>query len=255
MWVNLTTCETWDKSLTHRPVPIILTSYHRPKTFQRCLESLVKATRHPIYIIDNSEGGLDKELAKASTHSNVLVIQNPKNIGKPSSIREHWGMIPQGQWFITMDPDVIIPPNGIQNLINSANKLCENGYQVGVMTPALTQHNRTWEHQMQTRNLVMHNWTEMRKIENGIFCNSTLAGCLMLVNNLFFNEIGGFPGTRLYNDDDGWLCNQSIKSGLMNVLNSRVICEHDLSEESPEYRSWKDRNATQQVDLSGHWDR
>lgn len=254
MWVNLTTCKAWDRSLTLKPVPIVLTSYHRPKTFERCVTSLVRATHQPIYIIDNSQSKIDELLDWAQNDLGITVIRNSENLGKPTSIRSHWFRIPQGQWFITMDPDVIIPENGIDELISYANQMSEEGYQIGIMCPALWQEKRTWERQLDKRNLVMHNWSEMAPLKDKIYFNSTLAGCLMLVNNLFYNEIGGFNGLRMYNDDDGWLCNESIKHGLLNIINSKIICEHDLSEETPGYRAWKDRNATQQNDPLGHWD-
>ena len=224
MWVNLTTCRTWDKSLTHRPVPIILTSYHRSKTFERCVASLVEATHQPIYIIDNSQGKIDDILNWAQNDLNIKVIRNKENLGKPTSIRKHWNKIPQCQWFITMDPDVIIPKNGIEDLIDNANLMLREGYQVGIVTPALTETGHDWKKQKEEKDLVMHHWNEMIQLKPEIYFNSGLAGCLMLVNNLFYNHIGGFNGQRLYNDDDGWLCNESLKSGLMNILDSRVIC-------------------------------
>lgn len=250
---NLQTFKTWDKSLSSKSVPVVITSYHRPTTFIRCVKSVLKATHHPIYVIDNSEGQLRSELAWAEENG-IQVFVNPKNIGKPSSIRKFWNKIPQHQWFITMDPDVIIPENGIDALLNKANELCENGYPIGLSVPAIEQKGRIWQRQLETKNLVMHNWTEMRRLQENIYLNSTIAGCLMVVNTLLYNHLKGFPGTRLYNDDDGWLCNQSIKSGLMNIIDSRIIIEHDLTEETPDYREWKDRNSKQQIDPQGLWD-
>ena len=215
---------------------------------------MVESTHQPIYIIDNSQGELDEQLDWAEYDLKITVIRNRKNLGKPTSIRNNWSRIPNSQWFITMDPDVIIPENGIDTLISDANALSEAGYRIGVMAPALFQENRTWEKQIDKQNLVMHNWVEMSTIYPKIYHNSALAGCLMLVNTTFYNHIGGFKGIKKYNDDDGWLCNESIKCELLNVLNSRVICEHDVSEETPEYRLWKKRNFIQQVDLLGHWD-
>lgn len=254
MWVNLTTCRTWDKSLTHSPVPIVLTSYHRPKTFERCVTSVVRATRQPIYIIDNSQGKIDEQLRWAQEDLGIKIIRNSENLGKPTSIRRHWSKIPQGQWFITMDPDVIVPENGIDDLIYCANSMSEEGYQIGIICPALEQKGRIWAKQLEKKNLVMHNWNEMTRIKQDVYFNSSLAGCLMLVNNLFYNHIGGFIGCRMYNDDDGWLCNESVKHGLLNLINSNVICEHDLSEETSGYRTWKDRNSTLQIDQLGYWD-
>lgn len=254
MLVNLTTCETLDRSLIRKPVPIIITSYHRPITFGRCLDSVINNTNNPIYIVDNSNGKLNAQLQWASTFDNVIVWRNPKNIGKPASIKRHWHKIPKSQWFITMDPDVIVPDNGIQQLVNDANNLITCGYPIGIMAPAISECNIDWSTQLSNHELIMHEWNKLRQLVPLIYYNQNLAGCLMLVNSLLYNHIGGMPGTRLYNDDDGWLCNQSLKSGLLNVINSRVICEHDLSEETPGYRSWKDRNAYHQTDLEGHWD-
>lgn len=254
MLVNLTTCEIWDNSLTYSHVPIVLTSYHKPKTFKRCVDSLLSATRQHIYIIDNSQGHIDKELLWAEKHQTITIYRNDKNIGKPSSIRKHASILKNSRWFVTMDPDVIIPPNGIDNLISTADKLCQDGYQIGLVVPALIQNNRSWDNQLRSKNLVMHNWDHMHQISPNIFYNHALAGCLMLVNTLFYNNIGGFTGTRLYNDDDGWLCNQSIKNGLMNIIDGNIICEHDITEESIGYIEWKKSNSIIQRDLKGYLD-
>lgn len=238
----------------HGNIPIIVTSYHRPKTFVKCLNSVLKATSKYIYVIDNSCGKIDKELSLYEGLNNVKIIRNKENIGKPQSINKHFDSMNVGRWFITMDPDVIIPKNGIDDLINKADELVDGGYPVAILCPCISDYDGDWLNQITNNSMKMHQWSEMYKIERDLYINTSLAGCLMIVNTNFFEHISRFNTKKLYNDDDGYLCNLSKTCNMINVIYSKVKCVHDNSENEDGYVKWKERNFYRKIDNYGFWD-
>lgn len=236
--------------------PVVVTSYHRPKTFVKCLNSVLDATSNNVVVIDNSVGKLDLELQRYHHNSRVRIIKNPSNIGKPASINKHFESIGSGRWFITMDPDVIIPAGGIDRLIQQANNLVDDGYPIAIACPAIVNGDDgdDWDNQIKRRSMNMHYWSEMYEIEPNIYMNRSLAGCLMLVSTEFFKSIGMYSAEKLYNDDDGYLCYNSVIANMINVICSDVRCVHDNSENAGGYMEWKMRNFDKQVDTQGYWD-
>lgn len=234
--------------------PIIITSYHRPKTFVKCVNSVLDATNKNIYIIDNSCGKIKMELSIYSHIDRIEIIENSKNIGKPQSINKYFDVINVGRWFITMDPDVIIPKNGIDHLINRANELVNSGYPVALLCPSIADNNYDWQNQLKNRHMKMHQWSEMYQIEKDTYINASLAGCIMVVNTNFFEKIGRFNTEKLYNDDDGYLCNLSKINNMINVICGDIKCIHDESENVAGYRKWKQDNFYKKKDDKGFWD-
>lgn len=256
MLVSLTNFQIWAKSELPK-VPIILTTYHRKEAFKKCILPLYNSTDQPIYIIDNSCGGLDKELLWAKTLSeNITIFKNNKNIGKAASIQLYYKEIAKDtQWFISMDSDIIVRSNDIDNLIKSGNELLKKGYPVSLLAPALNSGNNPILEQIKNNQLDTHKIGTMYHLENGLYINEFLAGCLLLINTLFFNEIGGFKQQKIYGGDDGELSKITKQNEMISVLNTNVECVHYRLDETKEYIKWKKDNITKpSSDQVGHLD-
>ena len=242
MLVNLTNCKTWDKSSTHS-TPIIIVTYNREEALRKCLLSLYNTTDHPIHIIDNSCGSIDSTLEWAKTLSNKIHInKNDQNIGKAASIQKHRDIIGKSQWFISMDPDVIVKKNDINTLIKSANCLLEKSYPISLLAPTLNSGDNSFKKQIETGVLDMHKIGSIFHLENGLYINEYLAGCLLLINRVFFDEIGGFKQQRIYGGDDGELSKLTLQNNMISVLNTNVECQHYRLDETEEYITWKKNN-------------
>jgi hypothetical protein len=220
----------------------------------KCLNSVIRATSGRIIVIDNSNGKIDDELDIADEMNRVMVIRNEKNIGKPASISKYYKLINPNGWFITMDPDVIVPVNGIDKMIVSANNLLDRKFPVAVCCPAIINEPDDWDSQLESKHMNMHIWDEMFEISNGLYINTPLAGCMMLVNSMFYEFIGGFKNDKLYNNDDGYLCNLSNINNCINIIDSNIRCIHDNTENEPGYIEWKERNFYCKNDDIGYWD-
>ena len=161
MLVNLTNCKTWDKSSTPS-IPIIIVTYNRQKAFEKCLNALYNTTNQPIYIIDNSCGALDQSLNWAKTLSNnITIFKNDKNIGKAASIQNHYHVVGKSKWFISMDSDIIVKENDIDQLIKSANNLLDKSYPVSLLAPVLNSGNNPFKTQVENNVLDTHKMGSM----------------------------------------------------------------------------------------------
>lgn len=199
-------------------------------------------------------GKIDEAISLYNNIDRIRIIKNRSNIGKPASINKYFDYVGAGRWFITMDPDVIVPENGIDILIKQTNNLVNDGYPIAISCPAIVSDDNSWDLQIENKSMAMHYWSEMYEIEKNMYINQSLAGCLMLVSTEFFRSIGMYAANKLYNDDDGYICNKSVISNMINIINSNVKCIHDNSENEIGYEQWKIRNFNQQVDKNGYWD-
>lgn len=253
MLISLTNCQIWDKSKSNN-VPIIIVTYNREEAFKKCILSLYNSTNRSIYIIDNSEGKLDDTLNWASQLSkNIKIIKNNKNIGKAASIKKHDYLLKNSQWFITMDPDVIVNNDDIENLIKSANYLLNKGYPISLLSPALNSGNNPISQQITTKQLDTHKIGTMFHLENGLYINEYLAGCLLLVNTLFYNIIGGFTQLKLYGCDDGELSKKAIQTETLSILNTNIECIHYRLDETPDYIQWKIDNIKESAENQSNY--
>ena len=254
MLVSLANCKTWDRSSTHN-TPIIIVTYHREEAFRKCLLALYNSTNHPIYIIDNSCGSLDVSLKWAESLSeNITIFKNDNNIGKAASIQKHCNIIKKSRWFISMDPDVIVKNNNINDLISSANYLLEKSYPISLLAPVLNSGNNPFEKQLKNGVLDTHKLGSMYHLENGLYINEYLAGCLLLINRQFFDEIGGFKQQKIYGEDDSELSRLSLQNNLISVLNTNIECEHYRLDETQEYITWKINNIKEPTIQKGFLD-
>lgn len=254
MLINLMNYNVWDKSLINDSVPIIITTYHKKETFKQCFLTLSKHNKNPIYIIDNSCGKIDDLLENIKSYDNTTIIKNDKNLGKATSIQNNYkDIILKYQWFISMDPDIIISAKDIQKLLDDANYLINKNYPISMMSPIINDGHSKLE-QLSNESLDMHKWGNMYSIGNNWFINEYLAGCVLLINTLFFVKNGGFTNLQLYGGDDGELCKNSIKNNMISVLNANIECKHCRDEETEEYQNWKLNNIRDKQIQKGFWD-
>lgn len=253
MLINLINYSIWDKSLISDKIPIIITTYHKRATFEKCYSLLSKHNKNPIYIIDNSNGNLDESLDEIK-NKNVKIIKNSKNIGKAASIQENYkNLILEYQWFISMDPDVLVSNDDIDILLKNANQLLHSGYPISIIAPIINDGNCKKD-QLQSRKLDMHKWGSMHEITDGLYINEFIAGCLILINTNFFVKNNGFKNKQLYGGDDGELCKNSLKDNLVSIIDTNVELLHCREEEPEEYKQWKIKHIKEKHLQKGFWD-
>ncbi|MDC0856989.1 glycosyltransferase family 2 protein, partial [Candidatus Nitrosopelagicus sp.] len=115
-------------------VSIIVLNYNAGQLLLNCVDSLKKSTYSnlEIIVVDNisSDGSQTKCKEK---FPNIRLIQNKKNLGycggNNIGIKEA-----KGEYIVILNPDTIIEPNCIEELISAQNKFGEGLYQPKILS-------------------------------------------------------------------------------------------------------------------------
>lgn len=245
-------------TIDYDPINIITISYFRPNDFKTCIESVISNTTLPYHltIIDNSFGILEHELKRFEDHG-INIIRNNTNLGKAGSFKRWYPQIIENntnKYFISLDADVIVPQNWLEGLYRS---LTEIKMDIGAIAPVLTE-GETFEEQVKNKCLTMHGGTNgfatMRKISEHVYYNHITAGPLLLMEKKFYESIGGYPGDRVYGNDDCYICGESKRRNRFIGFTTLVECMHSRTDETDAYKKWKVENINIAGARNGHWD-
>lgn len=241
-------------------IEIIGVSYHRPRDFSVCIDSVLQHTDLPfnLTIIDNSVGAIDDTIRKLPEH--VRIIRNQENIGKGRSFKKWYHTIMNGKkpkYLVSLDCDIKVPPEWLSNLIRASYK---TDMKLGAIAPvSLRSENDSFEEQLRSKNICMHGgpkgFRTKKEIAPGLFYSIDTAGSVFLIDREFYESIGGYPGTSLFGHDDGFICGKANKRQRFIGFTSDVSCVHLKQDDTDGYRNWK-RSSVNKVEVrSGHWDR
>lgn len=101
-------------------VSVLITTFNSAKFIARCLESLQRQTYQAleIIVVDNDSTDRTRTLLQASP-ANLRVILNESNVGFAAA-QNQAARIAKGEWLLSLNPDVILAPDFIANLIMAA---------------------------------------------------------------------------------------------------------------------------------------
>jgi glycosyltransferase involved in cell wall biosynthesis len=240
---------------------VIMISYFRPNDFRRSVESVLNNTVCPFHlsIIDNSHGGLDKELDEAETDPRVTTYRNEANLGKGAGVNRWYRKITEGSsvdHFVSIDSDILVPPKwllGLKRALLEVRKVM----RAGIIAPAIVnRRGRSWTDQVASGRLNMHQMGHFKetKFYPGLYYNRYTAGPLFLIDRPFFEQAGLYYDKQLYGADDGMLCRAAASAERFIGIDSHVEVKHLDGDSTEGYLDWKRRNIKRDVDQRGHWD-
>lgn len=239
------------------PTQIIMVSYFRPNDFRKSVDSILINTSCPfhLYIIDNSHGGLDKELDQVETDPRVTTYRNDNNLGKGAAVNKWYQKIMGGSslsHFVSIDSDIQVPPGWLLELKRALSWV----QKPAMIAPAIvSKPGNTFKKQLENQRLDMHRMGNLYQVDyNGLFYNRYTAGPLFLIDRKFFESVGLYYQDQLYGADDGKLCKAAAKQNRFIGINSNVEVLHLNEDSTEDYNEWKRRNITKDVDQCGHWD-
>jgi GT2 family glycosyltransferase len=237
-------------------VQLIMVTYHRPKELVQCVTSIQRNTPDPYHLslIDNSGGALDNTLA---TFSNITIYHNPHNLGKGRGFMKWYDKIisrSDSNHFISIDPDLIVPPDWLRTLQITANRVRYTN-KMGIIAPIIMKDKTdTTAIQLQRQQLTMHRRTpESAFVTPTLLRNRHTAGPLFLIDRDFFESVGGYSQTQLYGNDDGELCKAAMKQKRFVGITTDVEVLH-LDNNDEGYKQWKKDNITGDVTGLGYYD-
>jgi len=174
-------------------------------------------------IVDNSNSRHLNEIVK--DFENIKIIISKKNLGygKAANLAVSYA---KTSLILTVNPDLILNIDGIQNLINEYQKDAEN---IGILSPSLYDEKKqrrtngtvTYLNQLKGKKV----FNDTKNLPEGNMCCEFLEGCCYLINRNFFNKLGGFDERFFMYFEDTDLCDRSIKNGkyIMEIPSSKFI--------------------------------
>ncbi len=103
-------------------VSVTIVTYNSGRFIKRCLESVL-AQRYPlkeVLVIDNASTDGTVDILDQFT-DRVRIVYNDENIGFSAAQNQAIGLS-NGEWILTLNPDVLLMPNFIQSLVDAGNR-------------------------------------------------------------------------------------------------------------------------------------
>lgn len=198
-------------------VSIVILNYNSGDYLQNCLESIYKSDYENFEVIVVDNNSHDKSYLKCKKFQNLILIENPKNVGFSEGnnigIRKA-----KGEYIVILNPDTIVTKSWLSELLNASINHGDGIYQPKILS--LENKNEIQGTGVMihlfgfgfTRDRGMINSEQEQNVEQ-ISCAS---GACMFLSNKIFKKIGLFdPFLFLYLDDleFGWRAAQmGIKS-------------------------------------------
>jgi GT2 family glycosyltransferase len=103
-------------------VSVTIVTYNSGRFIKRCLESVL-AQRYPlkeVIVVDNASTDGTIDILDQFTER-VRIVQNDENVGF-SAAQNQAIALSNGEWILTLNPDVLLMPNFIQSLVDAGNR-------------------------------------------------------------------------------------------------------------------------------------
>ncbi len=235
---------------------LIMISYFRPDDFEQSVQSVLYNTIEPFHlsIIDNSHGGLDKELDKYQSHRNITIYRNQENLGKGRGVMKWYNHIMQSSqcdYFISIDADIKVYPHWLTRLNEARQKIVA---PFAILAPVIMNNHGEWFTIQQKSGLIMHNNTVFYNLIDEVYYNRYTAGPLFYIDRQFFESNGGYSQNQLYGSDDGKLCRSAASQGKFIGIASNVHVLHLRQNDEIGYQKWKQNNVNTDGVCKGYWD-
>lgn len=118
-------------------VSVTIVTYNSGRFIKRCLESVLQQ-RYPlkeIIVIDNASTDGTADILE-QFESRCRVVYNSKNVGFAAAQNQAIELS-EGEWVLTLNPDVLLFPNFIQSLVDAGNRDPEVGTVCGKLLSML----------------------------------------------------------------------------------------------------------------------
>ncbi len=112
-------------------VSVTIVTYNSGRFIRRCLDSVLQQ-RYPlkeIIVIDNGSTDGTTDILEPF-EGRCRIVLNDKNIGFAAAQNQAIGLA-EGEWVLTLNPDVLLMPNFIQSLVDAGNRAPDIGTVCG----------------------------------------------------------------------------------------------------------------------------
>lgn len=114
-------------------VSIVIVNYNAGELLVNCINSIIKSNYHNYEIILVDNNSIDQSHIKCKkNHNQIKLIENEKNFGfcegNNIGIR-----LAKGEFVVTLNPDTLVKPNWLEELIKAYEKFGEGLYQPKIL--------------------------------------------------------------------------------------------------------------------------
>jgi GT2 family glycosyltransferase len=231
---------------------VFIVTYYSNEKIRHCLDSI--PNNYKIVVFDNSGQSSNKKLIE-NTYSNVNYIVSKKNIGIPRAYSFGLNII-QTDYMFTTQPDVVLRPGCIDNLLNAAF----NYPLAGILSP-ITYHGGKKEYLLDgdhktlkidkvSKRIIFDNKNMSKKIYSkipeGDFCVEGVTGTAMLIKRSFLKKIGGWDKNIFSYWEDMDICARMRMDNFQVVKVRNAELDHspfsshnqELSDSVNYFRNW-----------------
>jgi GT2 family glycosyltransferase len=223
--------------LTKKDITIIIVTYKSTHIILDTLKNIV-GKGYTIKIVDNgSKDNLEQLLKQNYPNSGIelILLTNNYGFGKANNIALEQTTT---KYALILNPDAIITPTSIDNLVIEANK----DQYVALASPfPNAKENPTKEEQQESINNYKKNIKIIAENDHYIQTNC-ICGGYMLMNMNVFQKIGFFDKNIFLYYEDVELSKRSIDNGYKNIVvkNSNVFhCEGRSTKDSGLFQNYK----------------
>jgi GT2 family glycosyltransferase len=103
-------------------VSVTIVTYNSGRFIKRCLESVLaqRYSLKEVIVVDNASTDGTIDILDQFT-DRVRIVSNDENIGFSAAQNQAIGLS-NGEWILTLNPDVLLMPNFIQSLVDAGNR-------------------------------------------------------------------------------------------------------------------------------------
>jgi GT2 family glycosyltransferase len=106
----------------HPTIGVSIVTFNSSRYIGRCLDSLLaqQGVRLDVVVVDNSSADATREIL-AGYHGRIRIIQNRVNAGFAAAQNQAIRAV-RGQWVLTLNPDLLMEPGFLRNLVDAGRR-------------------------------------------------------------------------------------------------------------------------------------
>ena len=220
-------------------VGVVVVTYSPGAHLDTFLDTLEKATSHPVGVVLADNGSTDGAPERAAERPGVTLVRTGSNLGYGRAANLGVPRAP-GDWVVIANPDVAWEPGSLDTLLEAA----ERWPAAGVLGPAILAPDGTlYPSARQLPSLgrgighalcgwwwPSNPWTAAYRRERGLPTERVagwLSGSCMLVRREAFDAVGGFDPAYFMYFEDLDLCERIARAGWQNVYVPSAVVAHE----------------------------
>ena len=216
-------------SKIYNEITIITVLYNSSEIVESFFDSLKE---FKIIAVDNGKN--EKVLDKIKIYKNIQVISKNKNLGWGRAVNFAFEKV-STNFFLTLNPDLSIDVNSIENMLNIFNKYNDCGIVSPVIRPNKDFYGAFPEKNL--KNVDSSNAIQSRKLLlnskiEGELCVDAAHGCAFLISSKFFENIGKYNEKYFLFWEEIDLCRKYRSKKLSVIITPKSKAEHSQGNSS-----------------------